>query len=89
MTERIKAGDLVMVWRGCPYCNSILKLGRTFVVAWIDEMPGVMRCCGRASVERTALEKSGAHSGWPAYVLKKINPTSENENFETREEITA
>jgi hypothetical protein len=88
--SEIKAGDLVMVVRGC--CGRYPHLGKVFTVASLKRVGSFSRlCCKQAQPESwraVMVERKDLHAT-PLSYLVKIDPPALPENTNNKEEIHA
>lgn len=89
MSEPIKAGDLVMVVRLSPCCRKA-RLGFPFTVLDVRIAKGKYHCwhC-KATLPKGLVASYGKNSVVALWRLKKIDPTAEQTDTETRKELTA
>ena len=86
MTERIAVGDLVQVVRWPHPCKN--KLGKIFVIGWINEHG--IRCqeCGEDLVEHgSGAMLADSNNGCPISWVKRIPPLSELEKSQTSHDL--
>jgi hypothetical protein len=80
----IKAGDLVMVVRGCPICGDLDGIGMVFKVSAIELSKSITSCCAKNTFTSDALQDGEENCWWPVSALKKIDPPVEGDSLPTR-----
>lgn len=90
MSEPIKVGDLVQVWRGKPCCGWYGRLGEIYVVIAF-RITGDERCsqCGTPANGVTNALGWEHDAGYSLYRLKKIPPLNELDDVKREEEVNA
>jgi hypothetical protein len=87
MSEPIKVGDLVMIVKPAP-CSCSNSLGTIFRVVRLVSRGGHCVGCGRARPHHErAIDPAGL--GTETWRLKRIDPLTEPESVEKREEVPA
>ena len=92
MSDRpIQKGDIAVVIRATPCCNSASSIGHIFTVEAIRNEKRHCIYCLRPFSGTVAIAANGEHKGQGCLVsrIKRIPPLSESEGIETKEELTA
>ena len=89
MSEQIKVGDLVRVYRTCCAFTTDTSYGKIGIIKSIRTVWWRCPVCGAAEISEKALAFNGRFDSAPLSWLKKIDPPAAPEGGETESEVTA
>lgn len=87
MSGKIEVGCWAVLWKAYPCCGLRPdSFGIPFIVTVIEEVMGDCEC-GHSFTEIGIYDSSDDHH-YPAQLCKRIDPPSESESQETKEELS-